>query len=114
MQPGVRTKVGAMIAAVGLLSLTAYGSHSQSTQGAGPATVDQLPDVSGTGLEAIWDEEWQQHLLSAALEQVKQQAHLLTVRTRVFVSQEVTVKAVKSRVPSSACPSSTNLAGSSG
>jgi RNA polymerase sigma-70 factor (ECF subfamily) len=40
---------------------------------AGPATVDQLPDVSDTGLEAIWDEEWQQHLLSAALEQVKRQ-----------------------------------------
>ena len=40
---------------------------------AGPATVDQLPDASGTGLEAIWDEEWQQHLLSAALKQVKLQ-----------------------------------------
>ena len=40
---------------------------------AGPATVDQLPDVSDTGLEAIWDEEWQQHLFSAALEQVKRQ-----------------------------------------
>ena len=40
---------------------------------AGPATVDQLPDVSDTGLEAIWDEEWQQHLFSAALMQVKQQ-----------------------------------------
>lgn len=35
---------------------------------AGPATVDRLPDVSETGLEAIWDEEWQQHLFSAALE----------------------------------------------
>src|SRR6266540_1592415 len=40
---------------------------------AGPATVDQLPDVSDTGLEAIWNEEWRQHLYSAALEQVKRQ-----------------------------------------
>ncbi len=34
--------------------------------------VDEIPDPAGSQLEAIWDEEWQQHLFSAALEQVKQ------------------------------------------
>jgi RNA polymerase sigma-70 factor (ECF subfamily) len=48
------------------------GTPSPLSGDADPATVDQLPDISGTGLEAIWDEEWQQHLFSAALEQVKQ------------------------------------------
>jgi RNA polymerase sigma factor (sigma-70 family) len=38
----------------------------------GPATVDQLPDVSGAGREAIWDAEWREHLFSAALAQTKQ------------------------------------------
>ena len=49
------------------------GGATPASADAGPATVDQLPDVSDTGLEAIWDEEWQQHLFSAALEQVKRQ-----------------------------------------
>ena len=43
-----------------------------STDG-GPATVDQLPDLSDSGFEALWDEEWQEHLFSAALKQVKRQ-----------------------------------------
>jgi RNA polymerase sigma-70 factor (ECF subfamily) len=54
-------------------STPANGSTAPVSVDAGPATVDQLPDVSDTGLEAIWDEEWQQHLVSAALEQVKRQ-----------------------------------------
>jgi RNA polymerase sigma factor (sigma-70 family) len=36
------------------------------------ATVDQLPHEDGLGLEAIWDEEWNKHFLSAAMERVKQ------------------------------------------
>ena len=50
-----------------------WAGETPALLSAGPATVDQLPDVSDTGLEAIWDEEWRQHLFSAALEQVKRQ-----------------------------------------
>ncbi|HEY2952747.1 MAG TPA: sigma-70 family RNA polymerase sigma factor, partial [Verrucomicrobiae bacterium] len=42
-----------------------WAGETPALPSAGPATVDQLPDVSDTGLEAIWDEEWQQHLFSA-------------------------------------------------
>jgi RNA polymerase sigma-70 factor (ECF subfamily) len=37
------------------------------------ATVDRLPGTGRPGLEAIWDEEWNKHFLSAATERVKQQ-----------------------------------------
>jgi RNA polymerase sigma factor (sigma-70 family) len=37
------------------------------------ATVDQLPHADSPGLEAIWDEEWNKHFLSAAMGRVKQQ-----------------------------------------
>jgi RNA polymerase sigma-70 factor (ECF subfamily) len=49
------------------------GGGASASRDTGPATVDQLPDVSGIGLQAIWDEEWLQYLFSAALEQVKRQ-----------------------------------------
>jgi RNA polymerase sigma-70 factor (ECF subfamily) len=51
----------------------AWAGGTPALPSAGPATVDQLPDVSGAGLETIWDEEWQQHLFSAALEEVKRE-----------------------------------------
>src|SRR2546427_4819305 len=52
---------------------SAVGGTAPVSAEAGPATVDLLPDVSDAGLETIWDEEWQQHLFSTALEQVKRQ-----------------------------------------
>src|SRR6266704_3853276 len=30
------------------------------------ATVDGVPDPAGSGLEAIWEEEWEQNLMNAA------------------------------------------------
>ena len=33
--------------------------------------IEELPDPAGINLEAIWDEEWEQNLMSAATERVK-------------------------------------------
>ena len=35
------------------------------------ATVEGVPDPAGSGLEAIWDEEWEQNLINAATDRVK-------------------------------------------
>jgi RNA polymerase sigma-70 factor (ECF subfamily) len=37
----------------------------------GTAMIDRLPDPAGAPLEAIWDDEWENHLIVAALERVK-------------------------------------------
>jgi RNA polymerase sigma factor (sigma-70 family) len=37
----------------------------------GTATIERIPDPEGLDLEAAWQEEWQQNLLTAALERVK-------------------------------------------
>jgi RNA polymerase sigma-70 factor (ECF subfamily) len=34
-------------------------------------TLDRTPDPAGSGLEAIWDQEWEQNLMNAATERVK-------------------------------------------
>jgi RNA polymerase sigma-70 factor (ECF subfamily) len=39
------------------------------------ATVERIPDPAGFDLEAIWDEEWEKNLLSAALARIKRQVH---------------------------------------
>jgi len=35
------------------------------------ATIEQVADPAGSALETIWDEEWEDNLLAAALERVK-------------------------------------------
>jgi len=37
----------------------------------GTATIDRVPDPTGNDLEAIWESEWENNLLNAALERVK-------------------------------------------
>jgi RNA polymerase sigma-70 factor (ECF subfamily) len=37
------------------------------------ATLERIPDPAGVDLEALWDEEWQRHLLATATERVKHQ-----------------------------------------
>jgi len=37
------------------------------------ATVERVPDPAGLALEALWDEEWDQHVLKVATERVKGQ-----------------------------------------
>jgi RNA polymerase sigma-70 factor (ECF subfamily) len=36
-------------------------------------TLERIPDPAAFPLETVWDEEWEKHLLTAALEQVKRQ-----------------------------------------
>ena len=36
-------------------------------------TIDRVPDPAGARLEAVWNEEWEKNLMTAALEQVKLQ-----------------------------------------
>ena len=35
------------------------------------ATAERVPDPAASGLEAIWDEEWERNLMNAAIERVK-------------------------------------------
>src|ERR1051326_7645739 len=35
------------------------------------ATIERVPDPAGLDLEAVWDEEWKQHILEAAIAKVK-------------------------------------------
>jgi RNA polymerase sigma factor (sigma-70 family) len=37
------------------------------------ATIERVPDPAGLPLAAIWDEEWEKHLLQAALARVRRQ-----------------------------------------
>jgi RNA polymerase sigma-70 factor (ECF subfamily) len=39
------------------------------------ATIERLPDSATVDLAAVWEEEWEAHLLQAALARVKRQAH---------------------------------------
>ncbi len=38
------------------------------------ATVERIPELAPSDLDALWDEEWEKHLLAAAGERVKRQA----------------------------------------
>jgi RNA polymerase sigma factor (sigma-70 family) len=39
------------------------------------ATIDRIPDTTGRKLEEIWDEEWKESLLAAAVERVKRKVN---------------------------------------
>jgi len=38
------------------------------------AVEDRVPDPAGNALEAIWNDEWEKHVVAAALEKVQQQS----------------------------------------
>jgi RNA polymerase sigma factor (sigma-70 family) len=44
-------------------------------EGTRTATVERVPDPAGFDLAAIWDQEWEKHLLQAALARIKRQVH---------------------------------------
>ena len=44
-------------------------------EGTRTATVERIPDPAGFDLAAIWDQEWEKHLLQAALARIKRQVH---------------------------------------
>lgn len=39
------------------------------------AAENRIADPAGNGMERIWDEEWERHIIEAALEKVKRQAN---------------------------------------
>ncbi len=39
------------------------------------ATVERIPDPAGPALTAIWDEEWEKHVLNTALARIKRQVN---------------------------------------
>ncbi len=47
------------------------GAGGRERTRAGTATIERIPDPDGVDLDAAWQEEWQQNLLTAALERVK-------------------------------------------
>lgn len=56
------------------------------------ATVDRIPDPAGSALTAIWDEEWERHLLSTALARIKRRvnpAHYEIYHLRVILGKSV-------------------------
>ncbi len=40
------------------------------------ATIDRIADPAGNNLETLWDQDWQQTLVEAAMQRVKEQANL--------------------------------------
>jgi len=52
--------------------LTAAAAKEEGTR---TATVERFPDPAGFDLSAIWDQEWEKHLLQAALAKIKRQVH---------------------------------------
>jgi len=54
-------------------------SPAAATRGASDtgrtATIDRVPDSTGRKLEAIWEEEWKESLLAAAVERVKKKVN---------------------------------------
>jgi len=47
------------------------GSNGDTTS---TAEVERVPDPAGNALEAIWNDEWEKHIVDAALEKVKQES----------------------------------------
>jgi len=50
------------------------GSESSESDATPTAVAELVPDPSGNELEAIWNDEWEKHIVDAALEKVKQQS----------------------------------------
>jgi RNA polymerase sigma-70 factor (ECF subfamily) len=48
-----------------------HATRGRDRTRAGTATIERIPDPGGLDLETAWQEEWQQNLLTAALERVK-------------------------------------------
>ena len=47
------------------------GATRREPTRAGTATIERIPDPDGVDLDAMWQEEWRENLLAAALERVK-------------------------------------------
>src|SRR5262249_36117906 len=50
-----------------------WKSVAQTDDTGSTGLLERIPDAAGGALEALWREEWQQHLMNTALERVKRQ-----------------------------------------
>lgn len=50
-------------------------SAASTEKGTRTATIERIEDPAGSGLTAIWDEEWEKNLLQTALNRIKRQVH---------------------------------------
>jgi RNA polymerase sigma-70 factor (ECF subfamily) len=50
-------------------------SRSNGEHAAGTAMLERLPDPASLNLDAVWDKEWEQHLLSSAIQSVKRKVN---------------------------------------
>jgi RNA polymerase sigma-70 factor (ECF subfamily) len=50
------------------------GSESSERDTTPTAVAELVPDPAGNALEVIWNDEWEKHIVDAALEKVKQQS----------------------------------------
>ena len=67
----------------------ARGGEGDATR---TATIERIPDPAGSTLTAIWDEEWEKHLLNTALARIKRQvnpAHYEIYYLRVILGKPV-------------------------
>ena len=63
--------------------------------GLADTSLDQLPDRAGYGFDSLWEEEWQKHLLHAAMQHVKRRIHPKQFQMfDLFVTQQWPIKAV--------------------
>ena len=52
-----------------------HSPRAAEEQGTRTATIERVPDPAGERLTAVWEEEWDKHLLQIALARIKRQAH---------------------------------------
>ena len=48
-----------------------FAFHRSADDTSRTATVERIPDPAGLDLDAVWEEEWRDHLLEAAISRVK-------------------------------------------
>jgi RNA polymerase sigma-70 factor (ECF subfamily) len=66
-----------------------------SRNGMSADMLDQLADPAGTGFDALWEEEWQRHLLQTALQRVKRLSHPRQFQMfDLYVTQQWPMKSV--------------------
>jgi len=67
--------------------------------------IERIPDPAGVALDAVWQEEWEKHLLAAALERVKRQVsprqfQMFDLHVRQELSVQATARTLQASVAS--------------
>ncbi len=90
--PSTVPAAGATIVPAGTPELAARVSRRDEEDTARTPTVERIPDPAGPALTAIWDEEWEKHLLNTALARIKRHvnpAHYEIYYLRVVLGKSV-------------------------